>query len=188
MIHTRTFRSLAPALIVAVLALPALAQQGEWQPPPPYSEQKRRVQERVAAEEGTRPAQQGDLEHRLSQRLRERLKSVKIWELSAVNWVVRVEFLANDNITPGMIANGIEIDIKDCFHIIFTDGTAPIAKAILEGHFVLVDRYGNEFETAVYQATMKRELAAKINWANRGLISLSRLGLVDYVHPALSAH
>ena len=185
---TRYAVLLCAAFIVALLALPALAQDDGWQPPPSYSEQKRKAQERKAAETKTRRLKQGHLEHRLSQHFGERLKGIKFWRLSAANWVVRVEFMASDNLTPGMIASGIEIDAKDCFHLIFTTDTAPIAKAILEGHFVLVDRYGNEFETAVYQATMKRELATKINWANRGLISLAGLGLVDFVHPALSGH
>lgn len=52
MVPSRTLRYIAPVVLVSLLALPTLAQQDDWRPPPSYSEQKQRVEQRIEDCEG----------------------------------------------------------------------------------------------------------------------------------------
>ena len=49
----------------------------------------------------------------------------------------------------------------------------------------LMDRHGNNFDELVYDATMFKRTAAKINWENKLLLNPRDLLIVDFVHPDL---
>ena len=139
----------------------------------------------LAAERVGRSQPSTTVEKRLYELLGNRLKEVKIHELSS-GLVVVVSFIASDNLTFGMVRLGIERDMMECFHIMFGLGHGPIIRAVATAYYVRLDRFGYETESRVYEASMKRGLARKINWRNRLRIDLHNLGIVDYMDPVLA--
>ena len=95
-----------------------------------------------------------------------------------------VRFLASDNFTFGMVRIGIERDMMDFFRSMFKSGSR-VVRAVATANYTHLDELGHEKETRVYEASMKRELARKINWENRHLIDMRKLGITEFVDPTL---
>ena len=99
-------------------------------------------------------------------------------------WLVIIEFSGDDGWSNEMIRKGIEDDMKSVFYVIYNSGN-PVREVISKAYLSLIDKHGQESDDHVYQMTMRRDLAAKINWDNRHVISPHKLGIVDFIHPAL---
>ena len=123
------------------------------------------------------------LEYHIRKRFDERLRSFKVNKISG-KWFVAVEFKSAGNFTTGMIRGGIEIDMIECFRLIYSSEN-PIERANIKAYMGLMDRYGNSFETVVYETTMLKRTAEKINWDNKFILNLSDLVFVDFMHPVL---
>ena len=97
-------------------------------------------------------------------------------------WTVDVEYDAGEAFTISTQKLSIERAIINSLHVIFTSGD-PVERATVKAFMPLVDQHGQEFQARVFQVTMRRGLAAKINWENRHALDLHRLGIVEFMNP-----
>ena len=97
-------------------------------------------------------------------------------------WVVRVEFVASDNLTTGMTKRGIENEMMDGFEAVYTSGL-PIKTATMEAQMTLVDSFGNDTPLRpVYGTRMNNDVGSKINWENKLILDKARLWTVYTIH------
>lgn len=105
---------------------------------------------------------------------------------SSASWSVNVRFVPNFSTSWDLerIMESIEFKVMDAFHGIYSAGL-EVHFAVVIGYVSVVDNMGNSSEVRAYRAKMPPEIAKRINWENRLQVSPRKLGLVDYIHPAL---
>ena len=88
--------------------------------------------------------------------------------------LVDVIFRASPNLTTGMTKRGIELDMIEGYHAIFTSGV-PVLQATIEAHMVLIDKHGNEAPGVVYGTKLMGDEARRVNWANREVLDWGQI-------------
>lgn len=114
------------------------------------------------------------------------LKNVEIIENDNGGWSVSVDFNADDNLTTNLRKVGIEKQMSELYITLFKSGK-DIRTATITAYFPLQDQYGNVNDRAVYQSTLEKEEADKVNWnADESSLKLSILPKVwttTLLHP-----
>lgn len=86
---------------------------------------------------------------------------------SGGEYLVKISYRVNDNLSSGMIRDGMLRDAMDFAERLFSSPkTSEIVEYMLMPEFKLVDQYGNESEDQVAKIVVSRGLAEKINWDN----------------------
>lgn len=112
---------------------------------------------------------------------KERLVELDVVEQIDGGWGVFVEFNADDNLTCGSRKRGIERRMIDAYERLYTSPIL-VQQASMTALFPLVDRFGQESDGAVYKTILKRPVASKINWDNKGLIDFEDLWTTTILH------
>lgn len=79
-------------------------------------------------------------------------------------YFVRIFFNADENLTVNLKKKGIELQMAKLYHQLYTSGL-PIGRVVIQANTMLVDQYGNEHDTRVYETSLNKAEADKINWS-----------------------
>lgn len=117
---------------------------------------------------------------------RNNLKKVEVTEQEGGGWNVTVDFNADDNLTTNLRKVGIEKEMSELYITLYKSGK-DVSNATITAYFPLVDQYGKENDRAVYQSTLDKAEASKVNWnADQSSLKLSILPKVwttTLLHP-----
>jgi len=106
---------------------------------------------------------------------KDNLKKVEVTEHDDGGWNVAIDFNAGDNLTTNLRKGGIEKQMSELYITLFKSGK-DIPEVTITAYFPLQDQYGNVNDRAVYQSTLGKEEADKVNWnADESSLKLSIL-------------
>lgn len=117
---------------------------------------------------------------------KDNLKKLEVTEQEDGGWAVTVEFNASDNLSTNLRKVGIEKQMSELYIELYKNGK-DVRTATLTAYFPLQDQYGNVNDRAIYQSTLEKEEATKVNWnADQSSLKLSILPKVwttTLLHP-----
>ena len=101
-----------------------------------------------------------------------------------IGYEVVIEFNANENLTKGLMRRGIHNDVRDAYEVLY-DSPLQVGYVTIKALLPLTDQFGNESDGVVFISSMDADIAEKVDWENKSLLDLERMGVVDFVHPAI---
>lgn len=117
---------------------------------------------------------------------RDNLKKLEVTEQESGGWNVTVDFNASDNLSTNLRKVGIEKQMSELYIALYKSGK-DVRTTTVTAYFPLVDQYGKENDRAIYQSTLDKEEASKVNWdADQSSLKLSILPKVwttTLLHP-----
>lgn len=117
---------------------------------------------------------------------KDNLKKLEVIEQEGGGWAVTVDFNASDNLSTNLRKVGIEKQMSELYIALYKSGK-DVRTATLTAYFPLQDQYGNVNDRAIYQSTLEKEEASKVNWnADQSSLKLSILPKVwttTLLHP-----
>ena len=117
---------------------------------------------------------------------RDNLKKLEVIEQEGGGWNVTIDFNASDNLSTNLRKVGIEKQMSELYIALYKSGK-DVRTTTVTAYFPLVDQYGNENDRAIYQSTLTKEEASKVNWnADQSSLKLSILPKVwttTLLHP-----
>lgn len=117
---------------------------------------------------------------------KDNLKKVEVTEQENGGWDITVDFNANDNLSMNLRKVGIEKQMSELYIALYKSGK-DIRTVTVTAYFPLQDNYGKVNDRAIYQSTLDKEEASKVNWdADQSSLKLSILPKVwttTMLHP-----
>ncbi len=118
----------------------------------------------------------------------DRLRQVAITPTTEAgeSFIIRVVFNADENLTSNLKKQGIELQMAKLYQQLYTN-KLPINRIVIQAYTNLVDQYGNEHDTEVFETFLNKDEADKINWtADTTTLQMQIIPgvwTVSYVHP-----
>lgn len=117
---------------------------------------------------------------------RDNLKKLVVAEMEGGGWNVTIDFNASDNLSMNLRKVGIEKQMSELYIALYKSGK-DVRTTTITAYFPLVDQYGKENDRAIYQSTLDKVEAGKVNWtADQSSLKLSILPKVwttTLLHP-----
>jgi len=116
----------------------------------------------------------------------DKLKNVEVVEQKEGGWNVTVNYNASDNLSTKLRKVGVESQMSEIYIALYKSGK-DIRTATITAYFPLSDEYGNVNDRPIYQSTLDKVEASKVNWnADQSSLKLSILPKVwttTMLHP-----
>ena len=95
---------------------------------------------------------------------------------------VTIQWAINDSLTEGMTKSSANLDIINMLRTIYT-GDFGVEKAVLDGTYSMVDKFGQVTEDRVIHYEMGASTAGKVNWENVNFHDMYDIADKVSVHP-----
>lgn len=96
---------------------------------------------------------------------------------------VYVKVAFNDNLTEGLVKNGVRLDCTEMLQAIRESGF-DFRNVFIEGTFLMQDKYGNASEDTVVRASWSRRTVYRINFENFYFKEVFDVATSAWIHPA----
>lgn len=95
---------------------------------------------------------------------KDKIRNVDVVKQVDGGYGVFVEFNADDNLSTGLLKDGIKKDMSDVYIALYHNSGQDVRQASVAAYMPVTDTYGNTSDAVVWKSVLKKDEASKINY------------------------